>query len=403
MGWGWDYVANLAGKSADAGGAVVSLRDAGVATVDGFHDAVDRVETHMTSDVRPQGTNGQDIYQWFHHGKGTGSIDEAVAGWDRVSQHHADAVAAVNDALAKLRSAWQGVAAGTAETGAERLRQAADVASQHAALASGALQAQSSGFHDTKNKVVDVSVEPPKMSIMAPVNPVGPVNYATEAGAYQDRQETNRQALSGYGATTRANSGNVPAFEPPAHPGDIPARPVGSFDHPTRGEQAPAGTEQSSVDTSGKPPAHGDGPASTASSWQEQDQRPGDSQGVQPMQGAGIAAGAASAAAGGSAILGGTLLGDRAVERNSALTGSGPGGAGAGSRSARGDAAGAPMRGKKDETDQEHERPEYLVEADSGEAFGSGGNAAPPLLGEPMNPESDDESRPAEEPRADPH
>ncbi|WP_438387022.1 PPE domain-containing protein [Actinopolyspora saharensis] len=351
MGWGMDVVNNVVEGVQDAGNAVVDgVRSAASYTAEGFNSACDWVHDQLTPDIRPEGTDGHQIYVWFHHGAGTGSLDEAVRGWGKVSEKHSEVATELDGALGMMRSSWKGEAADSAESSVRPLREAADTASSRCREAGKALEAQSSGFNESKKNVVDVPSEPPTMNpVTVTTNPTG---YAAEAQNYQAQQQQNQMSLRGYGDTTGSNTGAVPSFDgskEPSQPGPPDDRKpgdgtgIGGFGGDGSGSGSgsnvarpggtgaggyagPAGTDQAGTSghtgggtgsagggTAGGAQGSGNGlPGGTRSAWWSQrdsvdpDPFAGDQRGTL----AGAAGGAGLAA--GGAVLGGGLLGGKA-------------------------------------------------------------------------------------------
>ncbi|RCW39968.1 PPE family protein [Halopolyspora algeriensis] len=368
MGWGLDYIQEV-------GGAVVDgVQSAASATVEGFQDAASWVHDQLTPDIRPEGVNGHRIYVWFHHGPGTGSLDDAVDGWHRVSDKHTEVGDAVNSAMGKLHTSWDGEAATAAQHAARPLRDAADTASACAKQAGAALEAQSFGFNEAKKNITDVPADPPTMNPLA--GGMGAVDHYREVQSYTAEQQANQAALQSYGSQTGNNSGSVPCFDGTSGEANRnvtttqpeSAGPAGA--HRTNPGGAgtastySAGSGASDRNTSGSRgdghtgggvrtgapgyPGGGSGsgaPSGTGSAWYGDD-------GGQPggggfefgtshdLSGAGMVAGAAGLAAGGGAVLGGGVLGERVGGRGGISgrgllgtgsgtgkgTGSGPGG-----------------------------------------------------------------------------
>ncbi|MDR7302676.1 PPE domain-containing protein [Haloactinomyces albus] len=348
MGWGLDHIREVGGNIAD------DVRNAACATVDDFRSAADRVHDRLTPDIRPEGVSGHRIYAWFHHGPGTGSLDDAVDGWGKVSEKHAEVADAVDSAMGKLRASWEGEAATAAQTAGRALRDAADTASACAARAGSALAAQSFEFNEAKKNVLDVSAHPPRIDPLT--GELGAVDYHQEARSYAAEQRTNQAALQGYGSQTGGHAGSVPRF-----------------------------------DGSG-----GAAPVVTALAWSEDDGLPGgggfEFGADHDLSGASVAAGAAGLAAGGVAVLGGDVLGERVGGRGGisgrGVSGfgdradTGSGGAARSTTGAPPRAAGAGGRGRQGADDEQHENPEWLAADESpDELFGIAGRTAPPVLG----------------------
>lgn len=352
MGWGMDMVNGFVEGAQDVGGAVVDgVQSAASATVDGFDSACDWVHDQLTPDIRPEGTNGHQIYVWFHHGPGTGSLDDAAQGWGKVSEKHTDVATEVNGAIGMMKANWGGEAARSAQGAAGPLRDAADTASQRSVEAGKALEAQSFGFNETKKKVTEVPADPPTVNpLTLPMNPGG---YAVEATNYSANQQANQASLQGYGDTTGGNTGAVPAFDghkeplPPPEPPE--ERPVDGIDPGRIAGDSDSGSNTTYSDSSrdsggdtsntrgsdgsgqdgrsGSPGTNDDGssgdgtnrgPSGTRSSWSQDGSAldtaafGGASHGA---SGAGLTAGAVGGAglvAGGGALLGGSLLGGKA-------------------------------------------------------------------------------------------
>ncbi|QUH00138.1 hypothetical protein HUO13_04305 [Saccharopolyspora erythraea] len=217
MGWGLDYVRDIAEKAWDAGGdAVEGLKRTAASTTAEFDDAVDWVERQMTPQIRAEACGGNDIYKMFHGGPGTESMDEAAGQWGGVAGHHREAAEAVSSAMARMRASGQGETAGA---GAGALRQ--EHLGEDADSVRAALEAQSEGFNDAKRHVVYVPPEPPTMSITAPINPFAPIDYASEVSKYFAAQAANQRVLHGYGALTADVGARLPAFDgKPVRAGD---------------------------------------------------------------------------------------------------------------------------------------------------------------------------------------
>lgn len=407
MGWGTDVINGLVDGAQGAGDSVVDgVSTAASATVDGFENAANRVRDQLTPDIRPEGTSGHRIYVWFHHGPGTESLDNAVDGWRRVSEHHVAAAEAVNSAMGKIRTSWQGDAAGAAIDASRPLRDAADNASKAARRAGEALSAQSFGFNETRKNVVDVAPEPPMLNPLA--GGFGAVDHHAEAQAYTADQQANQACLHNYGTRTDDNAGRVPRFDATSdgtRRGEVTSPtpitrvsgefvgPVTAGSHaadtgsgapigtgPTGGSGPPGGqdpcSEESATPGGSGSEAGGSGqvsrtggscsdvPAGTASSWY--DGEDGNSQGggfaygtSHGLSGSGLAAGAAGVAAGGVAVLGGGVLGEHTGGRGGisgrgiAGFGSGPGtgggrtpASGAGTPASGGRGGGSPLGGR---------------------------------------------------------
>lgn len=361
MGWGIDYLAkNVVGHGIDVANAAMDLGS----NIPGVRDQVSKMragihefEKMLTPEHRYQGTNGGDIYAWFHEGPDPQSKDlqQAVRGWNKVSEHHREAGDALNSAMSKIRANWQGQAGEGAANSTEPLRRSADTAHEHSQQAATTLQAQADGFHDTKNRVVQMDSQPPVASIKEMVT--GNDRLDARVGEYTETQQANQQAFSGYGNTTSTNIQGVPNFQPapdkPAgqdgqsSPGGQPGVGSGSMAPPSTTSSSTSGgsTSPSGVDSSGgsgvhpSQPSHhtpggrSDSPAASQPSFhyqrpgqdERQDQKPDRSD-----TGAGMAGGAAGAAAGAGAIAGGSLLGSSAGGSSGGRgAGSGSGGRGA--------------------------------------------------------------------------
>jgi hypothetical protein len=419
VGWGWDYVKELASRAEHLGGEAVQCVDgAANATVEGFERAGRALEDQLTAS-RPQGTSGHDIYLMFHGpaARGTGSIDGSVAGWRRVSGFHQQAGDALQSATNKLGIAWQGATAESAGASVVRLREAADSAGQQALHAGNVLEAQSSAWNDTAHKVTNVPPEPPHMTLGG-LDPITPVLSHSEATAYTAGQQANQRALSGYGSSTSTNTQQAPQFAAPAPKpsaqqagallgsGSMPGTsgPVHSGQLPAGGGGAQA---SSTVDSRREP-------AATHSSWQVPDvMQHHDGGQATPQQAAvpvaGVAAGAAGVIAGGSALMGSVgTVGGSSIGARLAGGGSAPGLGSSGSTDSgrtsgsgglpdeeretasrgagSGAGSGAPgARGRK-EPDEEHQPADYLVEANPNDVFGQGRQVAPPVLGDEPEP-----------------
>lgn len=416
MGWGWDYVRGLASRADQLGDeAVRGAESAWNSTVQGFDKAGKWLEEHpgMAAAVRPQGTNGRDIYLMFHgpEATGTGSIDSSVVGWRRVSDYHKEAGEALTSAMTKLGVAWQGATAESASASVERLREAADTAGRQALHAGTVLEAQSSGWNDTAHKVTDVPADPPRMSL-AQADPVTPALSQAQATTYAAGQQANQRALSSYGVTTGTNTQEIPQFTAPARGvGGQQSGSAGSGDWDAGSMPGTPGTAHNGQPTAGsggspmESTVDGDRPAATHSAWQLPDVMPHPAGGQttpqeQAIPVAGAVAGAAGLIAGGSAVMGltGAVAGSD-IGARLAGGGSGPGAGGssgtgglpdeesADSRSAGATGgSGAPgTRGKK-EQGREHDAPDYLVEANPQGVFGQGRQVAPAVLGEDPAP-----------------
>lgn len=390
MGWGMDVIGGLVGGTREVGNAFADgLGSAESATADDFESASKRVQDQLTPDIRPEGTDGHQIYVWFHHGPGTGSMDNAIDGWRTVAEHHVTVAEAVNSAMGKMRTSWQGQAAGSAIDASRALRDAADSASKSARQVGDALSAQSFGFNEAKKGVVDVASDRPTIDPLT--GGVGMIDCHQQAQSYTADQRANQQHLRDYGAQTGANSGIVPRFDgsgpaggsvrsadsgPPADPA---ASGSGAGQGPRTGmpgRASPAGTDSAFYDGDGGLPQGGGFDYSTSHG----------------ISGGGIAAGVAGLAAGGTAVLGGGVLGDHSGRGGISgrrvagfSTGSGSG-AGAGVTTSGGSAttprAGATGRGQQGEDEEQHEHPEWLTAEESpDELFGTDERTAPPVLG----------------------
>lgn len=371
MGWGMDVVNNVVEGVQDAGSAVVDgVRSAASSTAEGFNDACDWVHDQLTPDIRPEGTDGHQIYVWFHHGAGTGSLDEAVRGWGKVSEKHSEVSDHLNSAMGRMRSSWKGEAAESAQSSVRPLREAADTASSRCQEAGKVLEAQSSGFNESKKKVVEVPSEPPTINpLTVTTNPTG---YAAEAQNYQAQHQQNQMSLRGYGDTTGGNTGAVPSFDghkeaskppPPDGRGPGDGTGIGGFGVGGSGDgsgsnvarlggttgaggySGPAGTDQAGASghtgtggtgggstgsgAAGGGQGSGSGsPGGTRSAWWSQR----DSVDTDPFAGdqRGALAGAVGGAglAAGGAVLGGGLLGGKA--EGAGISGRGVPGTGSG-------------------------------------------------------------------------
>lgn len=410
MGWGWDYVKELASRAGHLGGEMVhGAESAWSPTEEGFDRAGKLLEEHpgVAMTVRPQGTSGHDIYLMFHgpEVRGTGSIDSSVAGWRKVSDCHKEAGDALTAATTKLGVAWQGATAESASANVVRLREAADTAGRQALHAGSVLEAQSSGWNDTAHQVTDVPADPPRMSI-AEVDPVTPVLSHQQATGYTAGQQANQRALSSYGTTTSTNTRQVPEFAAPSVPGTGGQQPGSGV----REGGSAAGTNhagRSIVDS-------GPQPAETHSSWQVSEvmHLPEGGQAKpqeQAMPIAGIAAGAAGLIAGGSALMGATsAVGGSSIGARLAGGGAASGVGGSSTQTGRPDsggrsgtggapeaeeetaAGGSRAAGARGRQDRDHDTADYLVDANPHAVFGQDRQVAPPVFGASPDPGPDE-------------
>ena len=165
-----------------------------------------------TSDLRVGGFDGHVVHRWFHRGNGTGSARKAVQAWCKVAEHHDDATAAINGAVTALGSSWRGH--GVVDVIAPILREVEESAVD-ALAAARALDAQIAGFHDAQSRIVDVPLEPPRLSVTTPINPITPPNFAVANAKHVLAVQANQEALHAYAVATEANLAQLPDFGPP--------------------------------------------------------------------------------------------------------------------------------------------------------------------------------------------
>ncbi len=220
VGWGADLVGGIVdtvryrhGEQVGAASDIPSGSD------ESFDSAIDAVSAALPEVPRPEGINGADIFSWFHDGAGTGSLDDAVAGWNGVSRHQEDAARAVHAALTKLDAVWEGAASATARAGADSLRRAADRASETATRVAAVMQAQSEDFERAKKQVLPVPAEAPQLTLSPPVHPLDVAGQAERSHEFQAQQRRNRTVLDEYATRTSENTGQVPVFADDA--GDV--------------------------------------------------------------------------------------------------------------------------------------------------------------------------------------
>lgn len=232
VGWGADLVGGIVDTVRYRhGGQVGVVSDIPSDSDESFDSAVEAVSAALPEVPRPQGINGAEIFSWFHDGAGTGSLDDAVAGWTGVSRHQEDAARAVHAALAKLDAAWDGTASTTARADADSLRLAADRASETATRVAAVLRAQSEGFEQARKQVLPVPAQAPQLTLSAPVHPLDVAGQAERSHEFQAQQRTNRAVLVEYATRTSENTARIPAFTERA--GGVDAQgPSGSFVSP---------------------------------------------------------------------------------------------------------------------------------------------------------------------------
>ncbi|MGO1049686.1 hypothetical protein [Crossiella sp. CA198] len=379
--------------------------------------------------VRPAGHGGDQIYQWFHQGKGTEpTVSPKQKLWGDVARKYDDMQREV-EAILRDFGSWQGKAADTARESVLPLAKYAEAAKQVAEQTGGKVGNQGNDWHGAKHKLRPVSGEMPQNNIINRLTP-GETDLDRDIQKFKSDTSHNQVVLAGYGVATNGNLTTMPSWAPPAtatgdtslvqtppgggggsdrgrDPGRGGIRPGGSgswpggqgrtgVDQPPRGGDLPPGGR-------GDQPPPGGGTDLPPGGGPVQRPAPIDGTPVQSVEdpvrppggggqygGGGLGGGGAGGAGYGGGFAGagfgpggsGGGSGGRAGVGGFGPTGTAGAAATAGRPGAPGMGAG-PMgggAGARGEEDKEHQRPDWLVESE--EFWGIDGYVAPPVIGE---------------------
>jgi hypothetical protein len=170
------------------------------------------------------GADDEVTYNWFHHGRGTDTIDANADGWRRVRNHYAEALLLANRGLAESRASWTGAAADGAHGAMSPVEAWVREAVEAAAVASATVSEQSAIFSDTKARLSPPVAVPDKpwWNDMWP----GATNYDQALEAKQANSLHNLRLVESYGDTTQANTPRYPDFgEPVVITADVSQQP----------------------------------------------------------------------------------------------------------------------------------------------------------------------------------
>ncbi|MBP2477351.1 hypothetical protein JOF53_006223 [Crossiella equi] len=173
----------------------------------------------VMGNVRPEGTDGHQIYQWFHEGKGTAStVSPKQQAWDNVSKKYDDIQARIKRIINDSHGVWQGKAADAARDSFLPLAQYADAAKQAATQTGWKVGNQGNDWHGAKNQLKPVPKEMPSNN---PINAIWPMttDLDREIDSFKANTTENQRVLAGYGVATGGNLSTMPAWTPPSGSG----------------------------------------------------------------------------------------------------------------------------------------------------------------------------------------
>jgi hypothetical protein len=357
----------------------------------------------------PAGTDPAQIYQWFHHGPGTGSYQNAASALQPAVGSMKNYRNYLNQAQQALSAGWSGPAADAAQQSFGPINTSAQSVAAHADSLHTHLAAQISQFNDTKGKVVNVPTTPPSgpglvdyIGMATPVGAAGVVSADISVANYQSDAHGNQQAYQGYQGPTNTQSAGLPQGEgqkqPPSNNPPVTAPPSGNqvqLSGNAPGAYGSQGHGQLPNRSGNYPGANGMQPGSGANpNWPGLGQNNANGLGnsgtsaqgyaapsVAPAPGAGHAGGfgpSGGSPSGGAAM--GGFGGGYGPTGGSGASASPAGGMGAGAAGARG--MGSPrMGGGRRQADKEHKTAGYLQENDPDAIFGTDQKTVPPVIG----------------------